>query len=517
MEAEPLADMSNHRTDKVRFVLDGTVVELRNVDPTRTVLQYLREDLHRTGSKEGCAEGDCGACTVVLAEAGKDNRLHARAINACIQFLPTLDGKELLTVESLRGSDGGLHPVQQAMVDCHGSQCGFCTPGFVMSLFALYKNVQSPKRVAIDNALAGNLCRCTGYRPIVDAARKMYERAPERNDDWLVAACNAGPASADEKRRVALLQSLQHGDTVTLEYGSKRYFAPRSSAELAALLQDWPGAQLLAGGTDVGLWVTKQYRELNTVIYTGRVAELCGQGVAEEAINIGAAVTLTDAMPLLLHYLPTLNELLLRFASPPIRNAGTLGGNVANGSPIGDSMPVLLVADACLRLRSARGTRDLPLAEFYLDYQKNALQTGEFVEQIVIPLPTASDELRTYKISKRFDQDISAVCGAYRLRFDDEGRIEEARVAYGGLAATPRRASCCEAVLQGALPSADLIHKAQLALLEDFEPISDMRASDQYRRQVAGNLLQRLFMDISAAQDGADFTGIYEYGRAHEA
>lgn len=509
--------MSNHRTDRIRFILDGTVIELRNVDPTRTVLQYLREDLHRTGSKEGCAEGDCGACTVVLAEVGNDNRLHARAINACIQFLPTLDGKELLTVESLRGSDGSLHPVQQAMVNCHGSQCGFCTPGFVMSLFALYKNAQSPSRVTIDNALAGNLCRCTGYRPIVDAARAMYGRASERSDNWLLAACSSGPASSDEKRRVERLQSIQHGDTVALECGAKRYFAPRSCNELVELLGAWPDARLLAGGTDVGLWVTKQHRELDTVIYTGRVTELCGQGVADDAINIGAAVTLAEAMPLLLRHFPALHELLLRFASPPIRNAGTLGGNVANGSPIGDSMPALLVADACLRLRSANGTRELPLAKFYLDYQKNALRTGEFVEQIIIPLPSAGDELRTYKISKRFDQDISAVCGAYRLRFDDDGRIVEARVAYGGLAATPRRAHRCEAVLQGALPSTDLTHKAQQALREDFEPISDMRASDQYRRQVAGNLLQRLFMDISAAQSGAELTGIYEYGRAREA
>jgi xanthine dehydrogenase small subunit len=507
--------MSKNSINTLRFVLDGNVVELREVDPTRTVLQFLREDLQRTGSKEGCAEGDCGACTVVIAEAGTDGRLRARAVNACIQFLPTLDGKELLTVESLRSADGRLHPVQQAMVDCHGSQCGFCTPGFIMSMFALYKNATSPDRVEIDDALAGNLCRCTGYRPIVDAAVDMYRRAPVNRDNWLLAAGDA--PSSDEAARVARLESIRHSATLALEFNGKRFFAPRSAAELADLLGEYPQATLLAGGTDVGLWVTKQHRELQTLIYTGRVAELTTGTHDDSKLSFGAAVTLSDAMPALLAEFPALRELFMRFASPPIRNAGTLGGNVANGSPIGDSMPALLALDAAVVLRSKDGVRELPLDAFYLDYQKNALKKGEFVERVSIPLLAENEYLRSYKISKRFDQDISAVCGGYRLRLDGDSRITAARIAYGGLAAIPKRARHCEQALEGEVLSASLLAAAADALDKDFAPISDMRASDRYRRQVAGNLLQRLYLDIEAAQSGQPMTGIYEYGRRQQA
>ncbi len=507
--------MNNRTTDTLRFVLDGEVIELRDVAPTRTVLQFLREDLHRTGSKEGCAEGDCGACTVVVAEPDADGRLRARAVNACIQFLPTLDGKELLTVESLRGADGVLHPVQQAMVDCHGSQCGFCTPGFVMSLFALYKNATSADRVTVDDAIAGNLCRCTGYRPIVAAAQDMYRRAPKESDSWLLS--QAAAISSDEAQRVARLESIQHDATLALQQGEQRYFAPRTAVEFAGLLADYPQATVLAGGTDVGLWVTKLHRELQTVIYTGRVAELMHTDLDDTHLSIGAAVTLSDAMPALLEHFPSLHELFTRFASPPIRNAGTLGGNVANGSPIGDSMPALLAADAIVVLHSANGVRELPLAAFYLDYQKNALQAGEFVERIRIPRLMNNDHLRSYKISKRFDQDISAVCAAYRLRLDDSNKILEARVAYGGVAATPKRAAHCEAALEGELLGSEVIAKAAAALRKDFAPISDMRASDQYRQQIAGNLLQRLHADIIADQNGIPMTGIYEYGRRQQA
>ncbi|MDZ7644712.1 MAG: xanthine dehydrogenase small subunit [Woeseiaceae bacterium] len=507
--------MSDAITNTVRFVLDGEVIEPGDIDPTRTVLQFLREDLGRTGTKEGCAEGDCGACTVVVAGEGGDGRLRARAINACIQFLPTLDGRELVTVESLRGADGALHPVQRAMVDSHGSQCGFCTPGFVMSLFALYKNAAAPGRIDIDHALAGNLCRCTGYRPIVDAARAMYGLAPPGDDDWTLAPSGRA-AGGDEQRRLGLLRSLRHGRMVALEYDNRRYFAPRSAAELAQVFGDYPDATLLAGGTDVGLWVTKDHRDLETVIYTGSVAELNEMSVGDTEIHIGAAVSWTDAMPLLVRYLPGLEEVLLRFASPPIRNAGTLGGNVANGSPIGDSMPALLAAGARLRLRRAGGSRDLPLADFYLGYRQNALQPGEFVEQVLVPLPADGERLLSYKVSKRFDQDISAVCGAFNLQASD-GVIRMARVAYGGLAAIPKRACACEAALAGQPFSRETFERAMAALDDDFEPITDMRASDEYRFRIAKNLLLRCYHEYDAVNDGQVPVRIYDYGRRQQA
>ncbi|MGB5738887.1 MAG: xanthine dehydrogenase small subunit [Woeseia sp.] len=506
--------MAQPTKNSVRFVLDGEIIELRDIDPTRTVLQYLREDLHRTGSKEGCAEGDCGACTVVIAEAGPFGRLQTRAINACIQFLPTLDGKELLTVESLKDADGSLHPVQQALVDCHGSQCGFCTPGFVMSLFALYKNATRPERVEIDDALAGNLCRCTGYRPIVAAAQAMFDSPRQQDDSWLRAAHDV--PTSDEKTRVARLQSIAHDDMVALTYGDKRYFAPRSTAQLAALLKEYPEATLLAGGTDVGLWVTKQHRDLQTVIYTGRVAELRELRVDDAELQVGAAVTFSELMPQLLEHFPSLQELMLRFASPPIRNAGTLGGNVANGSPIGDSMPALLALDSRVRLTAADGSRELPLSAFYIDYQKNALKKGEFVECLVIPLLAPGELLFSYKVSKRFDQDISAVCAAYRLRIEKD-MISDARAAYGGLAAIPKRASACEAALTGSAFTEDTFIDAGFALEADFQPISDMRASDEYRRRIMMNLLQRLWHDAVAVRHVQQPERVYDYGRRERA
>jgi xanthine dehydrogenase small subunit len=343
--SEPDANLDAH-TDTIRFVLDGRVIELDNVDPTRTVLQFLREDLYRTGTKEGCAEGDCGACTVVLAELDRSgDDLNLRAVNSCIQFLPTLDGKELITVESL--CDGGnLHPVQQAMVDSHGSQCGFCTPGFVMSLYALYETVENPTRREVDDALAGNLCRCTGYRPIVEAAQNMH-------------SLRSQSASG---RNVELLKALQHDETLNISQSGRSFLAPTSADELARLMVVHPDATLLAGGTDVGLWVTKQHRELRAVIYTGRVAELKQLHTTPTHIEIGAAVTLSDAMTLILEHFPDLEELFVRFASPPIRNAGTLGGNIANGSPIGDSMPALMVAGASLVLCRGRSRREVALS-----------------------------------------------------------------------------------------------------------------------------------------------------------
>ncbi len=494
----------------LRFVLDGEVIELSDVDPTRTVLQFLREDLGRTGTKEGCAEGDCGACTVALAEPDPQGTgLRVRAVNSCIRFLPTLDGKELITVESLRAPDGRLHPVQQAMVECHGSQCGFCTPGFVMSMFALYKNAAAPTRREIDDALAGNLCRCTGYAPIVRAAEAMYRLgAAEPDDRWLSAPHGSARGGEDEARRRSRLESIRRTGLLALEHDGRRFFAPASLDVLAELVAAHPGATLLAGGTDVALRVTKALRDLPVVIYTGGVRELCECRVTDDAIEIGAAVTLTDAVPPILADYPELEELLLRFASPPIRNAGTLGGNVANGSPIGDSMPALLALDASLLLKKGSATRELALADFYLAYRKTALQPGEFLVAVRVPRRREGTLLRSYKVSKRFDQDISAVCAAFRLQLDD-GKVAAFRAAYGGMAAVPKRALHCENALAGREWSEAAVEQAMAALAQDFEPLTDMRSSAAYRRRVAANLLHRFRLETGGALGGT----VYGYGR----
>jgi xanthine dehydrogenase small subunit len=509
MSASSTPEQKSRQT--IQFVHDGVIVRIDDADPNRTVLQYLREDLKKTGTKEGCAEGDCGACTVVVAEidaAGK--RLQARAINSCIQFLPTLDGKELITVESLSADDNTLHPLQKALVDCHASQCGFCTPGFVMSLFALYKSNATPTRCEIDDALAGNLCRCTGYSPIVTAAEKMYtEPADGEHQDWAHEQYRAGGAIGDdEARRIEVLRSLQTAEQLAIEHDNRKFFAPKNVSELAQLTEQYPAATILAGGTDIGLWVTKQHKELQELIYTGNVAELQTVSVSATHIEIGAAVSMTDAMQAIVARYPALEELFLRFASPPIRNAATLGGNIANGSPIGDSMPVLLVLDASLLLRKGASVRPVPLSNFYIDYQHTALRPGEFIEQILLPLPAADEFVASYKVSKRFDQDISAVCGAYRL-IKNGDRVGDIKIAYGGMAAIPKRADNCEQALLGKDWSEAIITEAISALENDFRPISDMRASAPYRQTICGNLLRRFYLQTTGEKE----TGVYAYGR----
>lgn len=506
----------------IRFLLDGQLHEVpMTVPPTRTVLNYLREDLGRCGSKEGCAEGDCGACTVVLAEpahgtdrGGSASPLRYRAINACIQFLPAIDGKALITIENLQLQDGQPHPVQQAMIDAHGSQCGFCTPGFVMSLFALYKTMPDPDREAINQALSGNLCRCTGYRPIVEAGLDMARlgaQLPESALDWLSApaSCAAAKGGVSAQAVCASLAGLQQSGPLHLPHAEGDFHAPQSLPALLALRTALPQARLLAGSTDVGLWVTKQHRDLGSVIYLGRVAELQRVALSEGWLELGASVSLSDAMPVLLQHYPGLQELLQRFASTPIRNAATLGGNIANGSPIGDSMPALIAIGARVVLRSARAARELPLEDFYLDYQKTALQPDEVLECVRIPLPPTDGGLRqlvaSYKVSRRFDQDISAVCAGFSLVLE-QGRIRSARIAFGGMAATPRRAAGCEAALQGLHWHRDSsLDDACAALEADYTPLTDLRATAQYRQLVAGNLLRRFLLEttVTSAAAGA--------------
>jgi xanthine dehydrogenase small subunit len=481
--------MSDNAT--IRFLLDREVIEIRDVDPTRTVLQFLREDLRRKGTKEGCAEGDCGACTVVVAELNRDgDDVSLKAINSCIQFVPTLDGKELITVESLADGDA-LHPVQSAMVAAHGSQCGFCTPGFVMSLYALYETNQNPDRQAIDDALAGNLCRCTGYRPIVAAATDMYSAAR--------------PPATD---RAAALKKIQREGSLRIEHNGRKFFAPANADEFAAVLTKYPEATILAGGTDVGLWVTKQYRELSTVIYAGRAADICDVKVSDTHIDVGGAATLTEVVPVIVQHYPGLDELFRRFASPPIRNAATLGGNIANGSPIGDSMAALMVVDTSMLLRCGEVEREISLNDFYHDYMVNDLQPGEFVARILIPLPTGNARVSSQKWSKRFDQDISAICTAFRLVLDD-GKVASFRMACGGLAATVQRATKTEAAIKGKAWSSDTVDAACAMLAEDFTPISDMRASADIREIAVQNLLRRFFAETQSD----NLETVYTYGR----
>jgi len=478
-------------TQPIRFFHRGQVVEVRDADLTRSVLNWLREDARCTGTKEGCNEGDCGACTVVIGSLHEQGEtLQLQTVNACIQFLPTLHGKALFTVEDLKKEPAApaLHPVQQAMVDCHGSQCGFCTPGFVMSLWSTYEHHQAcgtrPSRQQLADDLSGNLCRCTGYRPILDAGQRMFDLPVERLDSTPV---------------VQALRQLQREGT--FEYsapGAHRFYAPTSLDELATLREQLPGARLLAGSTDVGLWVNKQFRDLGDILYIGDVREMAQVQQQDGVLHIGAGASLEDAWTALVRRWPTLTDVWLRFASPPIRHAGTMGGNVANGSPIGDSPPVLMALDAEIELRRGARMRRMPLADFYLDYMKNQLEPGEFVQALRVPLDAApTRQVRAYKISKRFDCDISALCAGFSIDVRD-GVVHDVRLAFGGMAATVRRAVQAEAALRGQPWSQASVQVAQQALAQDFKPLSDMRASAGYRLQVAQNLLQRLWLETRA-------------------
>jgi xanthine dehydrogenase small subunit len=486
--------MDKPMRQQVRFLLGQELRELDRVDPTMTVLDWLRLVERRTGTKEGCNEGDCGACTVAIGRL-VDGRIRYRAVNACIRFVGQLDGCQLLTVEDLAQPDGAPHPVQRAMVECHGAQCGFCTPGFVMSLFGLYENAAKPEHSdtalspqKVDDALAGNLCRCTGYASIAAAAHRMLQLSRGEPDRL----------TAGRPDTVARLEALAAEAAVTIGDAGRWFHAPASVDTLADLLLEHPDARIVAGATDVGLWVTKDLRLLERVIDIGRVRELQRIDDIGDALAIGAGVTYADAMPILAKLYPDLGEVFRRLGGEQVRNVGTIGGNIANGSPIGDSPPMLIALGARLVLRRGEQRREIPLEDFFIDYGRQDRRPSEFVETIVLPKPGPGLRFRAYKVSKRFDQDISAVLGAFALTIED-GKVGSARIAYGGMAATPRRAFKAEAALIGRPWTEPTIETAMAAIAEDFTPITDWRASAGYRARVAANLLRRLLVETTDA------------------
>jgi len=460
----------------VRFLLNGEAREVE-APPTRTLLDWLREDAHLPGTKEGCNEGDCGACTVMITDEGGP-----RALNACILFLPQLDGKSITTVEGLAAPDGTLHPVQQTMIDHHGAQCGFCTPGFVVAMATAH----AKGRRDHETALAGNLCRCTGYAPILRAARAA-ESAPVPDHLWASNIPGGAPTATGEEPPDPAAACV----------------AP----ETADALADWyaanPDATLIAGATDVGLWVTKDMRDLGPIAFLNRCADLRRVETGPDGWRVGAMTTMSDLHDLVADDLPSFAAMIRRYGSDQVRNAATLGGNIANGSPIGDNPPALIALGATLHLRRGDARRSLPLEDFFLDYGKQDRAPGEFVEAVTIP--RQAPDFRVYKLSKRLDQDISAVCGGFNVTCAD-GVVTAARIAFGGMAATPRRAPKCEAALVGQ-PWTDATVRAAMAALEaDFAPISDMRASAAYRAEAACNMALRYLHDLQG--DPTDLTGV---------
>jgi len=450
----------------ITFLLNGETVALKGVSPTTTLLDWLREERHLTGTKEGCNEGDCGACTVMVTDDSG-----SRALNGCILFLPQVNGTHVTTVEGLAAPDGKLHPAQQAMIDHHGSQCGFCTPGFVVSMATAHLNGASDH----DTQLSGNLCRCTGYAPIIRAAEAT--------------------ASQPVPSHLLHLSSIIPGESPPATgAGPHSPVQPGSADALAAWYAQNPDATLIAGATDVGLWVTKQFRPLGPVAFLNRCADLKGVTVTPDALRIGAMTTLTEVETAIAPYHPSFAAMIRRYGSVQVRNAATIGGNIANGSPIGDSPPALIALNARLHLRHGDSRRSIPLEDFFIAYGKQDRAPGEFVEAITVP--RQPDNLRCYKLSKRFDQDISAVCGCISLTRDG-GSITGARIAFGGMAGTPKRAAAAEAALTGQPFTEDSFRAAMTALPEDFEPLSDMRASATYRMQSAQNMLLRYFHDLS--------------------
>ena len=473
----------------IRFLLNGVEQTIDGIKPDTTLLNWLRLHKTLTGTKEGCGEGDCGACTVAVASLNASGQITYKAVNACILFLPMLDGLSITTVEGLRQTNGDLHAVQDAIITHHGAQCGFCTPGFVMSLYAGYENGLDDNRQNIQQILSGNLCRCTGYGPLIDAGLSAARHMP--SPDQKTAQI------ARQQNEITYLQSRQN-DTgmLAIETTDQAFYAPRQMSDLETLAATYPDATFLAGGTDIGLWVTKQHRHIHRFIYLGAVHALKTISRDDDHIHIGAAVSHAEAMDALAEDYPGLSEVWQRFGSAQVRYSGTVAGNIANGSPIGDMSPCFLALGAMLTLNHGGTRRTLALDDFFISYGKQDRKPGEFVESISLPRLASNDICYAYKISKRFDQDISAVLMAVRVRLDGQ-MITNIRIGFGGMAATPSRGYQLEQALKGHDCSQPLPEQAVAALASDFQPISDMRASGEYRLLVAENLLRKMLVELS--------------------
>lgn len=478
----------------IEFLLNNEKVSLLDIDPNTTVLEYLREHRQLQGTKEGCASGDCGACTVVIAQLDDQFNLNYLSANACITLVSALDQKQLIIIEDLK-SEQKLHKCQQAMVDQDGSQCGFCTPGFVMSLFALHKTHPAYDRQKVQQALAGNLCRCTGYRAIDSAAQQCLDETD--NDQFYQLRTQS----------IHRLKNIQEGDDNTLDessadevalrHGQSTCHHPSTLKKLSDLLLAHPKAKIIAGGTDLAITITQHHQKYQQLVSVKYLPELQQHSIDDDYFTLGAAVSLQQCMGIFSSDYPDFTLLLERFASLQVRNHGTIGGNIGNASPIGDCPPPLIALQASLGLRKGEVYREIPLEEYFVDYRKTQLQPSEFIEKVIVPRYKTPFHFKIYKISKRLDDDISAVCGAFFMQLNEQRQVTAIRLAFGGMAAIAKRATYTEQALLGKTWSEQVIKAAQQALIKDFRPLSDFRASREYRLRIAQNLLQKFYIETT--------------------